>query len=254
LAELLRAEGLAIQFGGLRAVDGLSLAVERGELIGLIGPNGAGKTTALRLLTGVLKPAAGRVMLGGVDVTRLPVHRRAQLGLAMTHQIVRPFRGMTALENVMVAAGHASLRSSIGALLSLSRSRQRALALSLLERVGLAEVAERRAETLPLGQLKRLEVARALALEPVLILLDEPLAGLNSVEAEALSETIVALNGAGLTVILIEHNLGEVLRISKRLVVMVAGRVVADGDPAATVADPVVQDAYVGADDEHAQA
>ena len=254
MAELLRAEGLAIQFGGLRAVDGFSLAVQRGELIGLIGPNGAGKTTALRLLTGVLKSAAGRVLLDGADVTRLPVHRRAQRGLAMTHQIVRPFRGLTALENVMVAAGHASMRSSIDALFSLGRSRQRSLALTLLERVGLAEVANRRAETLPLGQLKRLEVARALALEPALILLDEPLAGLNSVEAEALSHTIVALNAGGLTVILIEHNLGEVLRISKRLVVMVAGRVVADGDPAATVADPVVQDAYVGADDEHAQA
>jgi len=254
LAELLRAEGLAIQFGGLRAVDGFSLAVQRGELIGLIGPNGAGKTTALRLLTGVLKSAAGRVLLDGADVTRLPVHRRAQRGLAMTHQIVRPFRGLTALENVMVAAGHASMRSSIGALFSLGRSRERSLAQTLLARVGLAEVANRRAETLPLGQLKRLEVARALALEPALILLDEPLAGLNSVEAEALSHTIVALNAGGLTVILIEHNLGEVLRISKRLVVMVAGRVVADGDPAATVADPVVQDAYVGADDEHAQA
>jgi branched-chain amino acid transport system ATP-binding protein len=254
LAELLRAEGLAIQFGGLKAVDGFSLSVHRGELIGLIGPNGAGKTTALRLLTGVLKSAAGRVLLEGADVTRLPVHRRAQRGLAMTHQIVRPFRGMTALENVMVAAGHASMRSSIGALFSVRRSRQRTLALTLLERVGLADVAQRRAETLPLGQLKRLEVARALALEPTLILLDEPLAGLNSVEAQALSHTIVALNAAGLTVVLIEHNLGEVLRISKRLVVMVAGRVVADGDPAATVSDPVVQDAYVGADDEHAQA
>jgi branched-chain amino acid transport system ATP-binding protein len=254
LAEVLRADGLAIHFGGVRAVDGFDLAVQRGELIGLIGPNGAGKTTALRLLAGVLKSAAGRVMLDGADVTALPAHRRTQRGLAMTHQIVRPFRGLTALENVMVAAGHAAMRSSIGALFSVRRSRERALALTLLERVGLAGVAQRRAETLPLGQLKRLEVARALALEPTVILLDEPLAGLNSSEAEALSHTIVALNAAGLTVILIEHNLGEVLRICKRLVVMVGGRVVADGDPAATVADPAVQDAYVGTEDQHAQA
>ena len=254
MAELLRAEGLAIHFGGVRAVDGFNLAVQRGELIGLIGPNGAGKTTALRLLTGVLPASAGRVLLEGEDVTRLPVHRRAQRGVAMTHQVVRPFRGLTALENVMAAAGHASMRSAIGALFRLRRSRERALAMTLLERVGLAAVADRLAETLPLGQLKRLEVARALALEPQLILLDEPLAGLNSSEAQALAETILALNVGGLTVILIEHNLGEVLRISKRLVVMVAGRVVAEGDPATTVADPVVQDAYVGTEDEHAQA
>jgi branched-chain amino acid transport system ATP-binding protein len=254
LAEVLRAEGLAIQFGGLKAVDGFSLAVQRGELIGLIGPNGAGKTTALRLLTGVLRSSAGRVVLDGAEVTALPVHRRAQRGLAMTHQVVRPFRGLSALENVMVAAGHARMGTALGALLALRRSVERGRAMALLERVGLGSVAHRLAETLPLGQLKRLEVARALALEPKVILLDEPLAGLNSAEAEALSRTIVELNAGGTTVILVEHNLGEVLRISKRLVVMVGGRVVADGDPAVTVADPVVQDAYVGADDKHAPA
>jgi len=254
LAELLRAQGLSIRFGGLKAVDGMDLAVARGELLGLIGPNGAGKTTALRLLTGVLSPDAGTVVLDGEDVTRLAVHRRAQRGLAMTHQIVRPFRGLTVLDNVMVAAGHARMRTSLGSFLSARRATERSLALSLLERVGIADVAGRLAETLPLGQLKRLEVARALALEPKAILLDEPLAGLNSAEAEALARTVVELNAGGLTVILVEHNLGEVLRIARRVVVMVGGKVVADGDPAATVADPVVQEAYVGAEDDHAQA
>lgn len=250
MAEMLRAEGLKVRFGGVQAVDGLSLTVQRGELIGLIGPNGAGKTTALRLLTGVQRPDAGRVFLEGQDVTRLPVHRRARLGLAMTHQIVRPFRGMSALQNVMVAAGHAKIGAGLGSLFSVRRAPERRLALELLERVGLAAVADQLTDTLPLGQLKRLEVARALALEPGIALLDEPLAGLNSTEAEALAETIVALNRDGLTVILIEHNLAEVLRISRRLVVLVAGRVVADGEPARTVLDPVVQDAYVGADED----
>jgi len=254
MTEILRAEHLAVQFGGVKAVDGFSLSVLQGDLIGLIGPNGAGKTTALRLLTGVIRPDSGRVFLAGVDVTARPVHHRVRLGMALTHQIVRPFRGITALENVLVATGHAHTRGAFPALFAATRSEERERALALLERVDLAEVAGRRTETLPLGQLKRLEVARALALDPKIILLDEPLAGLNSSEAEALSQTIVALNSSGLTVVLIEHNLSEVLRISRRLVVMVAGRVVADGDPAATVRDPVVQDAYVGADDEHAQA
>ena len=250
MAEILRAEGLAVRFGGVRAVDGLSLSVARGELIGLIGPNGAGKTTALKLLTGVQGPDAGKVFLNGQDVTPLPVHRRARLGLAMTHQIVRPFRGLSALDNVMVAAGHRRIGAGLGSLFSTGRDAERKLSLGLLERVGLAGVANRLAGTLPLGQLKRLEVARALALEPAIVLLDEPLAGLNSTEAEALAETIVALNRDGLTVVLIEHNLGEVLRISRRLVVMVGGCIVADGEPNSTVLDPVVQEAYVGTDED----
>jgi branched-chain amino acid transport system ATP-binding protein len=250
MAEILRAEGLAVRFGGVQAVDGLSLTVQRGELIGLIGPNGAGKTTALKLLSGIQRPDAGRVFLNGEDVTRLPMHRRARLGLAMTHQIVRPFRGLTALENVMIAAGHARIGAGLGSLFSYARNAEHLLALELLERVGLAGVSGQLADTLPLGQLKRLEVARALALQPAIALLDEPLAGLNTTEAEALSETIVALNRDGLTVVLIEHNLGEVLRISRRLVVMVGGRIVADGEPASTVLDPVVQEAYVGVDED----
>lgn len=254
MSEVLRADGLAVQFGGVRAVDGLSLTIGEGELVGLIGPNGAGKTTALRLLTGILKPNSGRVFLAGADVTGLSVHQRARLGVASTHQIVRPFHGLTALENVMVAAGHVRTRGVLSALGSMSRDPERKHAIALLDLVGLASVSDLRADRLPLGQLKRLEVARALALDPKIILLDEPLAGLSTEEAEALSETILSLNRAGLTVILIEHNLSEVLRISRRLVVMVGGRVVADGEPATTVLEPVVQDAYVGKESDHAAA
>ena len=254
MSEVLRADNLAVQFGGVRAVDGLSLTIDQGELIGLIGPNGAGKTTALRLLTGILKSDSGHVFLAGADVTRFPVHRRARLGLASTHQIVRPFPGISALENVVVAAGHVRTRGAFSALGSTSRMPERRRAMELLDLLGLASVSKMRADRLPLGQLKRLEVARALALDPQIILLDEPLAGLNTEEAGALSETILSLNRAGLTVVLIEHNLGEVLRISRRLVVLVGGRVVADGEPAATVLEPVVQDAYVGTEDDHAAA
>jgi len=254
VSEVLRAESLAINFGGVRAVDGLSLTIGEGELVGLIGPNGAGKTTALRLLTGSLSPNSGRVFVAGADVTALPVHQRARLGVASTHQIVRPFHGLTSLQNVLVAAGHARTRSVFSALGSKSRVTEHKRAKELLNLVGLASVADLNVDRLPLGQLKRLEVARALALDPKAILLDEPLAGLNTDEAEALSETILSLNRAGLTVILIEHNLSEVLRISRRLVVMVGGRVVADGEPAATVLEPVVQDAYVGTESDHAAA
>src|SRR3954467_2489838 len=194
MAEILRAENLAVRFGGVQAVDGLSLSVQKGELIGLIGPNGAGKTTALKLLTGIQRPDAGQVFLNGENVTRLPMHRRARLGVAMTHQIVRPFRGLTALDNVMIAAGHARIGAGLGSLFSFSREAERRLSLELLERVGLSAVSGQLADTLPLGQLKRLEVARALAIEPAIALLDEPLAGLNTNEAEALSETIVSLN------------------------------------------------------------
>jgi branched-chain amino acid transport system ATP-binding protein len=250
MAEVLRADGLSVRFGGVQAVDGLSLSVQGGELIGLIGPNGAGKTTALKLLTGVQRPDAGSVFLKGEDVTRLPVHQRARRGLAMTHQIVKPFRGLTALDNVMVAAGHLRTGAGLGSLFALSKDAERKRSMDLLDRVGLAGVAGQLADTLPLGQLKRLEVARALALEPQVALLDEPLAGLNSTEAAALSETIVALNRDGLTVILIEHNLSEVLRITRRLMVLVGGRIVADGAPAATVLDPIVQEAYVGNDED----
>ncbi|MBI3515000.1 MAG: ABC transporter ATP-binding protein [Proteobacteria bacterium] len=246
MSALLEVEGLLLRFGGVIAADHLSFAVASGELLGLIGPNGAGKTTVLRLIAGLLRPEAGRVRLGGVDVTGQPTHRRVRRGLGLTHQLVRPFHSLTVVENVMIAAGHRHTRNPIAALARVSRIAERRAAEAILVRVGLADSAARRPAALPLGQRKRLELARALALEPTVLLLDEPMAGLSSAEAAALGDTILALNTTGTTIVLVEHNLGEVMRLARRLLVLDTGRAIADGPPDTVMRDPAVQLAYVG--------
>ena len=243
---LLEASHLAIAFGGVHAVEDVSLEVAPGELIGLIGPNGAGKTTLLKLLTGVHRPAQGTIVFEGRDITRAPVHRRARAGLAMTHQIVRPFRQMTLLENVAFATAQEIAARPFLALLRTDRAAARARALPLLERVGIAEAAERRASEVPLGHLRRMQIARALAARPKLLLLDEPLAGLNPAEAGQIGDLIRALNQDGLSIILIEHNLGEVLRIVRRLAVLDRGELLADGAPERVIRQPEVRAAYLG--------
>ncbi len=254
MTPVLELDRVGVRFGGVHALRDVGFAVRPGELLGLIGPNGAGKTTALRVITGVLRPASGRVTLAGEEVTRLPVHARIRRGLALSQQIVRPFASMTLAENVMLAAGAARTRQPLRALCQRDRGAERARAHELLARVGLAEAADLRPAAVPLGFLKRLEVARALALEPRVLLLDEPLAGLNSAEARALADTIAGLRDAGLTVVLIEHNLGEVLRICSRLVVLDNGRRIADGAPDAVIADPAVRAAYLGEATDRAEA
>ena len=243
---LLSVASIGVRFGGVVALDDVSFAVGEGELLGLIGPNGAGKTTLLRTVTGVVTPQTGTVILAGRDLTRLPVHARVRLGLGLSQQLVRPFRSMTAVENVMLTAGAAKTRQPLRALMTTARAAERERARELLALVGIAEAAERRPGELPLGLLKRLEVARALALEPKLLLLDEPLAGLNSREAARLADTVQSLNQAGQSIILIEHNLGEVMRVCGRLVVLDNGRLIADGAPRAVMADARVRDAYLG--------
>ena len=246
MTALARIDDLHISFGGVVAVNGISLAVEQGEFLALIGPNGAGKTTALRMVAGLLRPDRGRVFFGERDVTSLPAHARVRLGLGFTHQIVRPFYGFTTVENVMLAAGHHQTESPWRALTSRSRSAAREKAQAILERIGLGAQAGQSPRALPLGQRKRLEVARALALDPKLLLLDEPLAGLSSGEATTMADLIRALSGQGITVVLVEHNLGEVLRIADRLVVLDAGKVLAEGVPKDVMARPDVRQAYTG--------
>lgn len=245
---LLRVEGVTVRFGGLTAIDNVSFDVAEGELLGLIGPNGAGKTTMLKAIIGMARPAAGRVTLDGIPLDGLPIHARIRLGLALSQQLVRPFRELTVLENVALAAGSAHTATPWRSLFHVSRTKEMTQAMAILERLGIAEQADQAPSTQPLGVLKRLEMARALALDPQLLLLDEPLAGLNSREARALADTIAQVPQQGTTVVLIEHNLGEVMRICKRLVVLDNGRKIAEGEPRQVMADPVVRAAYLGGD------
>jgi branched-chain amino acid transport system ATP-binding protein len=246
MSAVLELDDIAIHFGGVQAVAGVSLAVEGGEFVGLIGPNGAGKTTLIRIIAGLLRPDRGRVMLAGADVTNEPTATRVRRGLALTHQVVRPFREMTVLDNVVLAAGIEHTSSPLRALLSNNRRRESERAAEILASVGLAGTERKLAGSLPLGQLKRLELARGLAVDPKVILLDEPLAGLNLTEASKQAETIADVHRRGLTVVLVEHNLEEVMRNCRRLVVLNNGQVIGDGEPRTVMADPVVHDAYVG--------
>ena len=249
MSALLNVRGVTVHFGGVTALENVSFDVASGELLGLIGPNGAGKTTMMRVVTGVVAPDHGSVILAERDVTRLRVHTRVRLGLGHSHQLVRPFRSMTLLDNVALAAGLAKTRAPLKALALTRRDHERAKARELLKLLGIDDAADSPPATLPLGYLKRLELARALALNPKLLLLDEPLAGLNHMEAKRLADTVVELNQNGRTVVLIEHNLGEVMRICSRLVVLDNGRKLGEGDPKEVMADKEVRAAYLGASD-----
>jgi branched-chain amino acid transport system ATP-binding protein len=250
----LEIDGVAIRFGGVQAVAGVNCSIASGEMVGLIGPNGAGKTTLLKLLSGALAPDSGRIRLSGTDVTQLATERRVRKGLAITHQIVRPFRSMSVLENVTLAAGHRLTAYPLVALTRYRREAEETRARAILAKVGLSGVERKAVGALPLGGLKRLEVARALAVEPVLLLLDEPLAGLNQSEASQQADVISAINASGITTVLIEHNLTEVLRVSRRLIVLDQGKVIADGTPREVMADARVRDAYLGKGEQHAAA
>ncbi|AEB12785.1 ABC transporter ATP-binding protein [Marinithermus hydrothermalis] len=241
---LLEARNLKKRFGGVQAVAGVDLEVRAGEVVGLIGPNGAGKTTTFNLIAGALLPDEGSVRFLGRDVTRWPAHRRAHLGIARTFQIPQPLAELSVLENVLVPLARAALRRVLP-LGPYRRPERIARARELLVRVGLEAHAEQPAGRLPLGMKKRLEVARALALEPRLLLLDEPLAGLTLREAEGILELIAGLR-EGIGVVLVEHNVRLALGVCDRAVVMDAGRVIAAGPPEAVKRDPRVIRAYLG--------
>ena len=247
-APLLQVTGVTVRFGGLTAVDDVSFDVQQGDLLGLIGPNGAGKTTMMRAIIGVVQPTVGSVLLGGESLNGLPIHKRIQRGMSLSQQLVRPLRDISIEENVALAAASDKTISPLRALLNVSTERELAIAQTELARVGIVSMASQSPGIQPLGVLKRLELARALALKPRLLLLDEPLAGLNSQEARALATTIAEINQQGLTIVLIEHNLGEVMRICQRLVVLDNGKKIGDGDPREVMADPAVRAAYLGGD------
>ncbi|MGI9302632.1 MAG: ABC transporter ATP-binding protein [Gammaproteobacteria bacterium] len=242
----LSVSGITVRFGGVTALSDVSFAVERGQLLGLIGPNGAGKSTLMKVITGEITPARGSVYLNGEKIDGLPTHKRVRGGLGMSQQITRPFRDMTVVQNVSVAAGYDDTISPVKAFLSVDRKGARTRAMQLLDLVGIRDAADSMPAHVPLGYLKRLELARALALDPGVLLLDEPLAGLNQAEAATLADTILNVISQGRTVVLVEHNLGEVVRVCSHLIVLDNGRILAEGFPEEVMAQPDVKAAYLG--------
>lgn len=251
---LLDVRSVSKRFGGLQAVDSVDLAVARGSIHGLIGPNGAGKTTFFNLITGLIAADTGSFQVAGRPYKPSSVHRVVEAGIARTFQNIRLFGQMTALDNVLVGR-HRHLswldRGPIGPLLGLKtyeqrQDRHREIAQQLLQRVGLGEEADRVASTLSYGAQRRLEIARALATEPLLLALDEPAAGMNGAEKSALGDLLLSLRQDGYTLLVIEHDMGLVQRICDRLTVLAQGRILAEGEPASVVEDDRVIEAYLG--------
>jgi branched-chain amino acid transport system ATP-binding protein len=249
-APLLQADGVIMRFGGLTAVNNVSMTVNEGEILGLIGPNGAGKTTFFNCLTGLYKPTEGQVRLCGVE---LPPKPRAvvKAGMARTFQNIRLFANMTALENVMVGR---YCRTSSGALTSIlhgpkfrrEEAQTRARAQELLEFVGLGDSAEHLARNMPYGNQRRLEIARALATDPKLVLLDEPTAGMNPLETRQASDLIFKIRDTGLAVVVIEHDMRFIFNLCDRVLCLVRGETLIVGTPDEVQSDPRVIEAYIG--------
>jgi len=237
MEHVLAAVGVRKRFGALVVLDGVDFSVGPGEAVGIVGPNGAGKTTLLNVLSGSLRLDGGRVELDGADVTSAGAAARCRLGLARAHQVPRPFGNMTVFENVFVGAASGGRRRG-------RRAYDRCV--ESLELCALTELANRRAESLGLLHRKRLELARALATDPKVLLLDEIGAGLTDAEAEELVATITELRARGLAVVWIEHIVHVLVQVVERLVCMDQGRVIADGEPAAVMRDARVIDAYLG--------
>jgi branched-chain amino acid transport system ATP-binding protein len=262
--ELLEVADLTMRFGGLRAVDALSFTARRGEITAVIGPNGAGKTTVFNCITGFYRPTGGGLLLTHADgarfaLQRLPGHRIARRArVARTFQNIRLFAGMTVLENLLVAQ-HNTLMAATGfgilAVLGLSRypAAERVAierARFWLDAIALTERADDPAGALPYGAQRRLEIARAMCIDPVLLCLDEPAAGLNPRESEALNQLLLRIRADGCSILLIEHDMGVVMRISDHIVVLDHGRKISDGTPEQVRADPHVIAAYLGEGDE----
>jgi branched-chain amino acid transport system ATP-binding protein len=236
-AAVLAAVAVRKRFGALNVLDGVSLSLAAGEAVGIVGPNGAGKTTLLNVLSGALAPDSGEVDFRGQDITSRGAADRCKLGIARTHQVPRPFTGMSVFENVLVGATAGGRRRGTEA---------QDLCLQVLDQTGLTRHANRRAESLGLLQRKRLELARALAVEPSVLLLDEIGGGLTDAETAALVEMVASLRERGLAVLWIEHIVHLLMRVVGRLVCMDAGRIIAEGRPEAVVEQAAVIDSYLG--------
>jgi branched-chain amino acid transport system ATP-binding protein len=256
-APILAAEHVTLLFGGVRALHDVTFSIREGELFSIIGPNGAGKTSVVNCISGRYRPAEGKIVYCGQDITRLSPNARAPLGIGRTFQNLALFQHMTVLDNIMVGRHHLLRNNFVtGSIYWLTGARREELAHrrkveDIIEFLDLQPVRKAVAGTLSYGLRKRVELARAMALEPRLILLDEPMAGMNLEEKEDMARYVVDLNEEfGMTVVMIEHDMGVVMDISHRVMVLDFGRKIAEGEPAAILADPHVKSAYLGEEDD----
>ena len=231
---MLQVEDVSVRFGGVVALKSVSFEANAGQITGLIGPNGAGKTTMFNVVTGLQRPTSGRIVMGGTDISSASPQKRAKLGMARTFQRLELFTSLSVLENVQTVAETARNRPA------------KKVAAEILERVGLTKWSDRSAGGLPTGTARLLEVARALAAKPKLILLDEPGAGLAESESQALGDLLTDLAGEGLAVLLVEHDMDLVMRVCDTIVVLDTGQLLTKGSPAEVAAHPAVQAAYLG--------
>ena len=236
-APLLQVGALTRTFGGFTALDNISVDIRKGERFGLIGPNGSGKTTLINCISGALRPQAGSVVFCGEDVTQLPPHLRARRGIARSFQIPRPFRSMTVLENLMVGLDFAGVGSG---------QQEEEAAISILTRMGLAAKADAASDTLSQVELRKMELARAMAVRPKLMISDEAMAGLSSSEVDEVLDLLISLGKEDITIIMIEHIMQAVMRFSERVMCLDAGKIIALGAPGEVMANKRVQEAYLG--------
>ena len=233
---LLRTRGLCKSYRGRRVVDDVALHVMPGEIVGLLGPNGAGKTTTFRMCMGMVKPEAGNIVFRGRDVTRLPIHRRARLGLGYLSQESSVFRKLSVEDNLL----------AILELIGRSKEERRKRCEELLAEFGLSEIRDSKGEVLSGGERRRLEIARCLATEPALILLDEPFSGVDPIAVEEIQEILASLRERGIAILLTDHNVRETLHITDRAYILAVGKVLAEGPAEKLVSDPQVREVYLG--------
>jgi branched-chain amino acid transport system ATP-binding protein len=237
---LLQVQSISKRFGGFTALSEVSVDIRRGERFGLIGPNGSGKTTLINCISGALANDSGAIRFDGREISRLPAYRRTRLGIARSFQLPRPFKSMSVIENLVVPLEYVVHRGS------LHTADTRAEAMEILRSIGLADKAETRSDRLTQVELRKLELARAMAARPRLLISDEAMAGLSSAEVDEILAILFRLNESGITIIMIEHIMHAVMRFSQRVICLDAGQIICEGTPGEIVANPSVQRAYLG--------